>query len=298
MISDHAVSRRSFLAATGAAGLAFAAPGSAIPVGLEMYSVRDELAKDLPGTVREVARAGYQVVEFYAPYYKWTTDYAKEVRKMTDNLGIKCNSTHNGGESFTADGLSKAIELNQILGAKYIIWASAGNPKNLDGWKAVAEKLSATSEKLKPLGMATCPPKPHHRRARRRHRPGNHERHAPDPGSGRRGSRDRDHRNRRKGITCAAIPPALTQLLGVPAAHQGFSQSPHHHAAGRRLQEPQRHHAQDAGPVRQRAAVRLLPPVHRHQASRHGRGDRARKRRGSVRRHRIPAHPGSHRASS
>jgi sugar phosphate isomerase/epimerase len=155
MISDHAVSRRSFLAATGAAGLAFAAPGSAIPVGLEMYSVRDELAKDLPGTVREVARAGYQVVEFYAPYYKWTTDYAKEVRKMTDNLGIKCNSTHNGGESFTADGLSKAIELNQILGAKYIIWASAGNPKNLDGWKAVAEKLSATSEKLKPLGMAT-----------------------------------------------------------------------------------------------------------------------------------------------
>jgi len=155
MISDHPVSRRTFLAATGAAGLAFGASSTAIPVGLELYSVRDELAKDLPGTVREVARAGYQVVEFYAPYFKWTTDFAKQTRKMMDSLGIKCNSTHNGGESFTAEGLPKAIELNQILGAKYIVWASAGNPKNLDGWKAVAETLSATAEKLKPLGMAT-----------------------------------------------------------------------------------------------------------------------------------------------
>ena len=43
------------------------------------------------------------------------------------------------------------------------------------------------------------------------------------------------------------------------------------------------------GPVCQRAAVRLLPPVHRHQASQHGRGDRARERRGPLRRHRIPA---------
>ena len=44
------------------------------------------------------------------------------------------------------------------------------------------------------------------------------------------------------------------------------------------------------GPVRQHAPVRFLPPVHRHQASRHGRGDRARKRRGSVRGHRVSAH--------
>jgi len=158
MISDHGVSRRSFLRATGvsaAAGLAFGAAGSSIPVGLELYSVRDELAKDLPGTVREVARTGYQVVEFYAPYFKWTSDYAKQVRKMIDNLGIRCNSTHNGGESFTTDGLAKAIELNQILGAKYIIWASAGRPADLDGWKKVGETLSATAERLKPLGMAT-----------------------------------------------------------------------------------------------------------------------------------------------
>jgi sugar phosphate isomerase/epimerase len=155
MIPDHAVSRRAFLAATGVAGLAFGAPASTIPVGLELYSVRGELAKDLMGTVRAVARDGYQVVEFYAPYYSWTTDYARQVRKLMDDLGIRCNSTHNGGESLALAGLGKAIELNQILGAKYIVWASAGKPENLDGWKAVAEKLSAAAEKLKPLGMGT-----------------------------------------------------------------------------------------------------------------------------------------------
>src|SRR5205823_1272180 len=108
------VSRRSFLATSLAAPLAFAA-GKKVPVGLELYSVRTELMKDLPGTVRAVAKMGYEVVEFYAPYFSWTTDQAKDVRKLLDDLGIKCNSTHNNPASFTAQELPKAIELNQII---------------------------------------------------------------------------------------------------------------------------------------------------------------------------------------
>ena len=155
MIPDHSVSRRSFLAATGAAGLAFGAPGVSIPVGLELYSVREELAKDLTGTLREVARDGYQVVEFYAPYYSWTTDYAKMVRKLMDSLGIRCNSTHNGGDALAPAGLDKAIELNQILGAKFIVMSSAGKIETLDGWKAVADRLTQAAETLRPLGLRT-----------------------------------------------------------------------------------------------------------------------------------------------
>ncbi|MGO9232461.1 MAG: sugar phosphate isomerase/epimerase family protein [Bryobacteraceae bacterium] len=155
MMSDHGVSRRSFLAASGVAGLAFGATPATISVGLELYSVRDELAKDTMATLRAVARDGYQVVEFYAPYYAWTTDYAKQVRKLMDSLGIRCNSTHNGGDSLAPEGIGKAIELNQILGSKYIVWASAGKPNSLDGWKAVAAKLTAAAAQLKPLGMAT-----------------------------------------------------------------------------------------------------------------------------------------------
>jgi len=148
------ISRRSFLALAGAAPFALAARSvKRVPVGLELYSVRDELGKDLMGTVRAVAKMGYEVVEFYSPYYQWTTDYAKEVRKLLDDLGIRCPSTHNGANAFTPEGIQKAIELNQILGAKYIVMASAGRVEGLDGWKGVAERLTQASEKLKPLKM-------------------------------------------------------------------------------------------------------------------------------------------------
>ena len=72
------------------APLALSAAGDKkIPVGLELYSVRTELAKDLTATVTAVAKMGYQVVEFFAPYYQWTEDYAKQVRKLMDDLGIR-----------------------------------------------------------------------------------------------------------------------------------------------------------------------------------------------------------------
>ena len=124
-------------------------------MGLELYSVRDELGKDLLGTVRAVAKMGYEVVEFYAPYYSWTTDRAKEVRKLLDDLGVRCNSTHNGSNVFTPAGINKAIELNQILGAKYIVWASAGQVDSLDGWKWVADTLTQTAHRLKPHNIRT-----------------------------------------------------------------------------------------------------------------------------------------------
>jgi sugar phosphate isomerase/epimerase len=98
---------------------------------------------------------GYEVVEFYAPYFMWTDAQAKEMRKLMDDLGIRCNSTHNNTPSFTADGLPKAIELNRILGAKYIVMASAGRITGADGWKALAEQLTKVVEQLRPLGMSS-----------------------------------------------------------------------------------------------------------------------------------------------
>lgn len=148
------ISRRTFLAVAGAAPLAFSAPfARRVPIGLELYSVRDELAKDLPGTVRAVAKMGYEVVEFYAPYYQWTMDQAKEVRKLLDDLGIKCLSTHNGSNAFSPEGIQKAIDLNQTIGSKTIVMASPGRINSPDDWKSVADKLTAAHEKLKPLGM-------------------------------------------------------------------------------------------------------------------------------------------------
>jgi sugar phosphate isomerase/epimerase len=148
------LSRRAFFTLTAAGSLVSAfARSKSIPVGLELYSVRDELKQDLMGTVRAVAKMGYECVEFYSPYYAWTADYAKEVRKMMDDAGIRCSSTHNGSESFTPEGIAHAIELNSIIGSKFIVLASAGNAKTLDGWKGVAELLNQGGEKMKSAGL-------------------------------------------------------------------------------------------------------------------------------------------------
>jgi sugar phosphate isomerase/epimerase len=154
MTSLSSISRRSFLALAGAAPFAFAAhKARSVPVGLELYSVRDELAKDLMGTVRAVAKMGYEVVEFFSPYYEWTLDNAKETRKLLDDLNIRCLSTHNSASFFGTSRFEKVIELNQILGAKYIVMSSAGPVDGIDGWKGVAERLTKISEKLAPLNM-------------------------------------------------------------------------------------------------------------------------------------------------
>jgi sugar phosphate isomerase/epimerase len=160
----HPSTRRAFLAASGIASLspiasplAFAA--QSVPIGLELYSVRDELKKDLPATVTAVAKMGYQVVEFYAPYYSWTLDQAKQVRRLLDDLGLKCNSTHNSPPqagapwAFSADGLQKAIDLNRTIGAKYVVMASPGPVADLDGWRKVAALLTQTSTNLNSAGL-------------------------------------------------------------------------------------------------------------------------------------------------
>jgi sugar phosphate isomerase/epimerase len=146
-------SRRSFLAMAGSAAAFAAANGKHVPIGLELYSVRTELSKDPMATVRAVAKMGYEGVEFFAPYYSWTSEQAKENRKLLDDLGIKCFSTHNSPQSFSPEGIGKAIELNQILGSKFIVMASAGRVEGLDGWKGVAEKLTQGAEKMKSAGL-------------------------------------------------------------------------------------------------------------------------------------------------
>jgi sugar phosphate isomerase/epimerase len=140
-----------------AADSAAPAPKSAKPrpIGIELYAVRGELTKDLPATLRTVAEIGYEVVEFYAPYFQWTPVYAKEVRTMIDDLGLKCYSTHNHLISFTpGDGMSRAIELNQILGARHLVLSSAGRePRGADAWKKLCEQLTTATNELLPHGL-------------------------------------------------------------------------------------------------------------------------------------------------
>jgi sugar phosphate isomerase/epimerase len=130
-----------------------AAAANAIPVGLEMYSVRDALGKDPAGTVRAIAAMGYEGLEFYAPYFAWSEAQAKDMRKLLDELRIRCFSTHNDSDYFSGDKLQHAQELNLILGSKYMVMASSHAKPGLDGWRQVADTLNAAAEKLEPRGL-------------------------------------------------------------------------------------------------------------------------------------------------
>ena len=170
--------RRDFLAGAGASAAALAAapllsdrlgstlraaerlrekvPAAATyPIGLELYSVRRELARDLPATLKAVADIGYKVVEFYAPYLQWTIPYAKDVRIQLDDLGLRCYSTHNPSAALMpGDTMTKAIEINQVLGARYIIMASPPpNTSSLEDWTRVSGQLATTSQQFAPHGL-------------------------------------------------------------------------------------------------------------------------------------------------
>jgi len=152
------LSRRSFLAMSAALpwalrGVVSGASSDSIPVGLELYSVRDNLKQDPEGTVRAVAKMGYQAVEFYAPYFEWSETQAKYMRKVLEELGIHCYSTHNDEEFFSDKNIDKAITLNQILGTRYMVQAWSDPKPNLDAWKALADRLNAAADKLAPAGL-------------------------------------------------------------------------------------------------------------------------------------------------
>ncbi len=151
---SQTLSRRSFLAISATLPWAFSARAAAsIPVGLELYSVRNELKQNLEATVRAVAQMGYQGVEFYAPYFDWSENQTKQMRKFLDDLGIRCFSTHNDSSFLGPEKIGRARDMNLILGSKYVVMASAKPKPGPDGWKAVADSLNVAADQLEASGL-------------------------------------------------------------------------------------------------------------------------------------------------
>jgi sugar phosphate isomerase/epimerase len=153
-MNANSFSRRTFLAFTAVMPWAWKAVASpTIPMGLEMYSVREALNKDPQAAVKAVAAMGYQGLEFYAPYYNWTSTQAKEMKKLLDDLGIRCFSTHNDGSYMKKEKIQNAIDLNLILGSKYVVMASSNPKPGLDGWKEIADELNTAADLLQSSGL-------------------------------------------------------------------------------------------------------------------------------------------------
>lgn len=154
-LSMKCLSRRSFLAWSAVLPLSLRAfARKPLPVGLELYSVRKALQQDPMGTVRAVAQMGYECVEFYAPYFDWNESQAKSMRKLLDDLNVRCFSTHNSSSFFSPDGLKHARDLNLVLGSKFVVMASSQGDSGQDGWKKVADTLNSAAEQLEPAGLS------------------------------------------------------------------------------------------------------------------------------------------------
>lgn len=147
------ITRRDFLAGVGAGtlavGLGAAERAKVVPIGIQMYSVRDDEKRDLFGTLKGLREMGYECVEFWSPYFDWTNERATEVKKQLDDLGLKCYSNHTGTKHFGDEFLPHVIELNHILESRYVIMAHAGPQKDLDGWRRTAEVLAKSAPKLR-----------------------------------------------------------------------------------------------------------------------------------------------------
>ena len=122
-----------------------------IPVGVQLYSVRTECEKDLPGTIAAVAKMGYKGVEF-AGYYGRD---AKTLRKLLDDTGLKCCGTHTGIDTLLGDQLPKTIEFNQTLGNKFLIVPSLPDKyrASRQDWHKTALLFNELSDKVEPHGM-------------------------------------------------------------------------------------------------------------------------------------------------
>ena len=163
------VSRRGFIAKSVAAAavLASSADGASqdqkkkqraknrdrrrFPIGLQLYSVREDCKRDLPGTIAAVAKMGYKGVEF-AGYYDRT---AGHLRKMLDDNGLVCCGTHTAIDTLLKDNLARTIEFNRTLGNKYLI--VPGLPEKYrsshQAWLDTAKLFNELAEKVKPHEM-------------------------------------------------------------------------------------------------------------------------------------------------
>jgi sugar phosphate isomerase/epimerase len=127
-----------------------------MPRGVQLYCVRESLAKDFEGSLAKLASAGYQVVEAAHDYYNHT---AAQFRAGVENAGMRCVSTHHSLGPLLDKG-DELIEYCHKLGLKYIVCPglrrrdpAAKGPLTLDDWRWAAGELNKVGEKVKAAGM-------------------------------------------------------------------------------------------------------------------------------------------------
>lgn len=130
-------------------------------VGIQLYSLRSELPKDVKGTIEKVAKAGFTQVETYGFSTKdqfWGLT-PLEFKKLLSTNGLKAVSGHYGLGSYLSDGnmdeLKAAIAAAKVLGSAYVTipYLDASIRKNADDYKKIAARINVAGKMCKDAGL-------------------------------------------------------------------------------------------------------------------------------------------------
>lgn len=153
--------RRHFLAALSGASTLLHAEPLGLPPGFQVFPIRQALATDFAGTLRQMAEIGYKSTEMCSPPGYVSSGFgplvsmsAATMKKTIADAGLRCESCHYGSRELK-ENLDERIAFARELGLKQMILSSFGLPQSakLDDWKKAADDLNPIAEKIHKAGM-------------------------------------------------------------------------------------------------------------------------------------------------
>ncbi len=120
-------------------------------LSVQLYTVRDHLTQDLPGTLKKIKEIGFDYVELAGFYDK----SASEWKTLLDELGLQASGAHIGLPEMEADPEKVAADA-KILGLDTVIIPWIGADAYADGWDKFAERVNTVAAKLSALGVSVA----------------------------------------------------------------------------------------------------------------------------------------------
>jgi sugar phosphate isomerase/epimerase len=128
-----------------------------IPIGLQLFSVRGEVARDLPATLKSVADIGYAGAEpwgYNGESLDWQGHSVQDIRNMYDDNGLVCCGIHLSTGALQGNNLARTVEFNRTLGNRFLIVAmDKQRMSSRAGILELAGILNDAAETLKAEGM-------------------------------------------------------------------------------------------------------------------------------------------------
>jgi sugar phosphate isomerase/epimerase len=121
------------------------------PYGIQLYSLRNQLDKDVPGSLKLIRDAGYTDVETAGFYKMSPADFKKEL----DKAGLKCTGMHSGDDNRFRTKLDEIIAEAKVFKPDYVTspWIQEEHRKDAEGCKRVAAEFNEWGKKLQAAGF-------------------------------------------------------------------------------------------------------------------------------------------------